>query len=175
MQACSSSAGRLGPCGLIVCHIFSFRGSWVRSKVHPREVSCRTFLKRLYIFFWLCTYVCVDMYMWMQIPEEARKGCHSLELELWATQLGCWEMILGPHGCLSSSCGSFKIGFGFVCAYLWIWAHHSVRVVVRGQLLGFLVWPTWVLGVDLRSWDSGAGNFTYGAIWPALSCKSWID
>lgn len=22
MQACSSSAGRLGPCGLIVCHIF---------------------------------------------------------------------------------------------------------------------------------------------------------
>lgn len=52
-----------------------------------------------------------------------------------------WEIILGPNKILglSSSCGSFKIGFGFVCAYLWTCVHHSVCVVVRGQLLGFLV------------------------------------
>lgn len=57
---------------------------------------------------------------------------------------------------------------GHVCTTVCVWWSED-------NFWDFLFDPCWVLGVELRSWDSGAGNFTYGVLTsPNLQVLNWL-
>lgn len=133
---------------------FSSRGSGLRATPRKsllkqtKKIVCLKTNNYVYLCMWVCPWECRSQ----RRPE----GMSSSRARvLWASWLGCWEMILGPNRPLFSSCGLFNC----------FWFRACLSVVLCAPQCGcggqrtpfgswFLVWPMWVPGIKLGSWDT---------------------